>query len=162
MTELAYDKNGNVIQETDPNGNIKTFEYDNLDQLTKRILPDNTYEFDYDVRGNVSQIKNLVSQIDFIYERNEAGDLVDAVQTQGLGAHSDLPTFEIEYDYDVSGNRTNMVTDIGDFSYNYDLGNRLTGLTNHKAEAFNFTYDVSNRLTRIQRPGSETLFNFDD
>jgi RHS repeat-associated protein len=162
VTELAYDKNGNVIQETDPNGNIKTFEYDNLDQLTKRILPDNTYEFDYDVRGNVSQIKNLVSQIDFIYERNEAGDLVDAVQTQGLGAHSDLPTFEIEYDYDVSGNRTNMVTDIGDFSYNYDLGNRLTGLTNHKAEAFNFTYDVSNRLTRIQRPGSETLFNFDD
>jgi len=162
ITQLSYDDNGNVTEEIDPNGNTKTFEYDNLDQLTKRILPDNTYEFSYDVRGNVTQIKNGFSQIDFIYERNEAGDLVDAVQTQGLGAHSDLPVFEVEYDYDVSGNRTSMQTDIGNFTYTYDTGNRLTGITNHKSESFGFSYDTGNRLTGVSRPGSDTAFNFDD
>ncbi|MBK24969.1 MAG: hypothetical protein CME70_13310 [Halobacteriovorax sp.] len=55
-----------------------------------------------------------------------------------------------------------MQTDIGNFSYSYDTGNRLTSLTNHKSESFGFSYDTGNRLTGVSRPGSDTAFNFDD
>jgi RHS repeat-associated protein len=68
---------------------------------------------------------------------------------------------ELNFDYDKLGNRKSMVTPYGVFLYNYDHGNRLTSLTNHKQEQFSFTYDSANRLTEITRPGSKTNYAFD-
>ncbi|MDC1174213.1 carboxypeptidase regulatory-like domain-containing protein [Bacteriovoracaceae bacterium] len=161
-TKISYDVNGNVTQEIDPNGNIKTFEYDSLDQLVKRILPDNIYEFVYDARGNVSSISDGKTKIDYLYKRNEAGDVVSAVNFEGLGSYLNLPSYEIGYDYDVSGNRTKMITSFGEVNYTYDNGNRLTGLTNHLNEGFSFEYDGGNRLSAINRPGSRSVLSFDD
>ncbi|MBK27072.1 MAG: hypothetical protein CME70_23915 [Halobacteriovorax sp.] len=162
ITQLSYDANGNVEQEIDPNGNIKTFVYDPIDQLVERHLPDNDYFISYDVRGNVTQVKNLHSQIDYQYERLEVGEVVSAVNSKGLGVHADLPDFEVGYDYDSSGNRTDMITPLGNTQYTYDGGDRLRELENHKGEIFNFNYDDANRLREIIRPGSRSILNFDD
>jgi RHS repeat-associated protein len=68
---------------------------------------------------------------------------------------------KLNFDYDKLGNRKSMVTPYGVFLYNYDNGNRLTSLTNHKQEQFSFTYDSASRLTEITRPGSKTNYTFD-
>ena len=149
------------MQEIDPNGNLKSFEYDALDQLTRKILPDNVYELDYDVRGNIVQIKNKNSLIDYSYDHYDAGDLVTNVTSAGLGDYSSYPQTTISYEYDVSGNRLIMQDSSGVTSYTYDLGNRLTKIKNHKNEEFFFNYDNINRLTGFSRPGSSTTISFD-
>ena len=160
-TTMQYDGNGNVVQEIDPNGNLKSFEYDALDQLTRKILPDNVYELDYDVRGNIVQIKNKNSIIDYIYDHYDAGDLVTNVTSAGLGDYSSYPQTTISYEYDISGNRLIMQDSSGVTSYTYDLGNRLTKIKNHKNEEFFFNYDNINRLAGFSRPGSSTTISFD-
>ena len=160
-TALTYDANDNVVSEVDPMGNLKTFEYDHLDQLVRKILPDDQIEMNYDVRGNLIEVQNQATRISFEYARYGKDYLLYETTTQGLGAHSDLPTFTLEYDYDAGGNRIAMQTPVGLFDYQYDQGNRLVQVINHKDEIFGMSYDNANRLTEITRPGSRSVLNFD-
>lgn len=162
ITQLIYDSNGNLVQEIDPSGNIKVFEYNNLDQLVKKLLPDDVYEYSYNVRGELIQAKNLVSQVDLEYVLTHKGSQVASAFTQGLGAHSDLPAVELNYSFDSYGNKILTETPFGDFSYQYDIANRLRILTNALNEEYSFNFDHGNRLTEITRPGSTSVFALDN
>ncbi len=151
-TQLAYDLNGNVTQEIDPVGNVKTNTYDQMDRLIKKVLPDNVYEFTYDIRGNLETVKNNNSQIQYAYLHREGGDLVTRETT---------PDNVLDYNYDISGNRIEMATSEGSFYYTYDKLNRLTKVTNNKGEVFDFTYDVGSRLTKQRSPASVTNYAYD-
>ncbi len=153
---------GNVVKEIDPAGNVKIFEYNKLDKITKKVLPDDTYEFSYDSRGNVTMVKNAITQINFEYEHLESGDVVSVAGTFGVGTRSDLPSLDLEYEYDVHGNRVALIDGDEVTNYEYDIGNRLRKITNHKNEVFTFDYDSKNRLKLITRPGSETSYSFHD
>ncbi len=158
----SYDKNGNVIQEVDPAGNVKEYVYNELDQLTQKLLPDNTYLYQYNLRGNVVSIENEQSLIQYAYTRREAGELVREMHFEGVGAHDDLPSYNLTMDYDSEGNRVYLNSPVGEFDYSYDIANRLTRLTNHKDESFEYFYDQGNRLIEMTRPGSKTSFTFDN
>jgi len=160
-TNLFYDAAGNVVEEIDPNGNQKFFEYNNINQLTKKIIPDNIYQIFYDIRGNVSEIKNNNSQIILTYEHYDSGDLVSSARSRGLGNYSDVPDVTLNYSYDSSGNRTLLTSPFGNFSYSYDIGNRLTNIMNHRGESFSLGYNKADRLTSITGPAFTTLFSFD-
>ncbi|MBI2522737.1 MAG: PKD domain-containing protein [Bdellovibrio sp.] len=162
VTTLGYDVNGNVAQEIDANGNIKKYEYNDIDQLVRKILPDNLYEFSYDVRGNLLEAKNNISQINLTYEHFDAGDAVVQENFHGLGTKSDFPVSNLNYDLDQNANRISMQTSVGNFTYTFDSGDRLTNVENHKGENFTTAYDHGNRITEITRPGSKTLLTFDD
>ena len=157
ITELDYDGNGNVIWEKDPNGNIKTFAYDSDNLLTKKSLPDNLYEMSYDDYGNMLTITDNDSAIEFNYTKISKDYYVSHTKFSG----SDIPSYELNYNYDLLGNRKLMESPFGDFNYSYDSGNRLTEIENHKNEFFGFEYDEVNRLTKIIRPGSSTNLSFD-
>ena len=161
-TTLRYDGNGNVIEEVDPNRNIKTFEFNSVNQLVKKNLPDDTHIFDYDVRGNIISASNNISQIDYEYVDNEAGQLVSKTTFKGKGELSDFLEYSISYEYNNQGSRTLTQTPVGNFNYQYDDGERLTSLVNHNNEIFSFEYDSGNRLSKITRPGSETVHGFDN
>ncbi|MEC7276949.1 MAG: RHS repeat-associated core domain-containing protein [Bdellovibrionota bacterium] len=158
----SYDKNGNVVQEVDPAGNVKEYVYNELDQLTQKLLPDNTYLYQYNLRGNVVSIENEQSLIQYAYTRREAGELVREMHFEGVGAHDDLPTYNLTMDYDSEGNRVYLNSPVGEFDYSYDMANRLTRLINHKEESFEYFYDQGNRLIEMTRPGSKTSFTFDN
>ena len=162
ITNVSYDNNGNVIQEIDPNGNVKTFTYNELDQMTRKSLPDNTYLFEYDIRGNMIAVEDNNSLIEFEYVRKEAGDLVSNVSFEGKGDHSDMGAYQLEMVYDVLGNRTALGTPIGEYQYDYDIGSRLVKISNHKLQEFAFGYDSGNRLTAIASPKHSTDFEFDN
>lgn len=162
VTELSYDSNGNVTQEIDPNGNVKKFTYDELDQMVKKTLPDNTFFFDYDVRGNLLAVEDDNSLIEFDYIRKEAGDLVSDVSFQGKGDHSSMGAYQLEMVYDNLGNRTALGSPVGEYQYDYDEGSRLVKISNHLEEEFGFAYDNGNRLTDIVAPKHSTSFAFDE
>ncbi|MBI2519947.1 MAG: hypothetical protein HYV97_06010 [Bdellovibrio sp.] len=161
-TLMTYDKNGNLETELAPNGNLKSYQYDTMDRLVKKILPDNVYEFDFDSQGNLSMAKNNISQIDFEYEPTEKGYQVATARSRGLGTKSDYPDYELSYSFDQSGNRVGMETAVGSFSYGYDLLDRQTSLTNHKGEIFTFAFDLANRLRELTRPNGKSFFDFDN
>lgn len=157
ITELAYDPNGNVVWEKDPNGNIKTFEYSDTDQLLRKILPDNLYQMTYDDNDNLTAISDNDSAIAFTYEKVGDDYLIKTVDSQG----TELPNTTLTNSYDRFGNRTQMQTPYGNFGYAYDMGNRLTNVSNPFGENFGFQYDDANRLRLIVRPGSTTNLEFD-
>ncbi|OFZ13254.1 MAG: hypothetical protein A2X86_16015 [Bdellovibrionales bacterium GWA2_49_15] len=161
-TLLTFDKNGNLESELDPNGNLKTYQYDNLDRLVKKILPDNIYEFDFDSRGNLTLAKNNISELEFEYAATEKGYQVATARSRGLGIKSDYPEYELNFDFDSSGNRILMGTATGNFLYGFDLLDRQTSLANHKGEIFTFNYDLANRLRELTRPNGKSQFDFDD
>lgn len=161
MVELAYDANGNLIQEITPKGEIKTFAYDNLDQLISKTLPDNQYVYDYDIRGNIESVRNNVSKIDFEYAHFEKGDMISRVHSYGVGDRTDLPNNTISYSYNSSAERVLMETAKGAFSYQRDSAGRLRQVINHKGETFAFKYDLNQRLKEVSSPVSITSFSFD-
>ncbi|MBK9293564.1 MAG: hypothetical protein IPM57_03830 [Oligoflexia bacterium] len=159
-TLMAYDGNGNVVSQKTPNGDVIGFYYDGLNQLVQKTLPDNTYNYAYDIRGNLVGVNNLNSQITFGVD---VADRVTSVNSTGLGAGAGLPQSTLQFSYDANNNRLSMTDNSGAaVLYNYDELNRLSSLRNHKAEVFSFNYDDMSRLKQINRPGSYSQFSFDN
>ncbi|MBK9293566.1 MAG: RHS repeat protein [Oligoflexia bacterium] len=126
----------------------------------QKTLPDNTYNYAYDIRGNLVGVNNLNSQITFGVD---VADRVTSVNSQGLGAGASLPQSTLQFNYDANNNRLSMTDNSGAaVLYNYDELNRLTSLRNHKAEVFSFNYDDMSRLISLSRPGSNSQFSFDN
>ena len=53
------------------------------------------------------------------------------------------------YSYDLNGNRIFMIDPTGLTTYNYDVLNRLTSITNNQGLATTFTYDALGRRTSM-------------
>lgn len=81
---IVYDCWGNVIKETDCNGNVYQYEYDKNNRLTKEINPDNSYKtYSYDIEYTVTSkiIKNQITETDengkkIQHNYNSIGDLI--------------------------------------------------------------------------------------
>jgi YD repeat-containing protein len=134
VTQLSYDENGNLTKEITPKGQSKFFYYDNLNQLVRKLLPDDVYNFEYDVRGNVTSVSNLLSKIDLEYEHFDGGDVISKAHSYGIGDGADLPNTLIQYGYNQMGDRTSMITPVGTFQYGRDAMGRLKTIT--KAKSF--------------------------
>src|SRR5262249_27727426 len=118
----AYDNADRVTSET-INGGLRTFSYDNTNQLTN----DGGTAFTYDANGN----------------RTMAG-----YQTGSANRMSNDGTYT--YTYDAAGNVTKMSKGplAETWTYSYDLNNRMTGLEERQTDGgmllvkATYTYDV--------------------
>lgn len=160
VTNLEYDSNGNVVNESDSSGRNISYEYNKINKITKKILPDDSYEFSYDIRGNITTAKNDATQVNFTYQKLEKGDVVTKVESFGRGLLNRLPSSTLDYEFDLHGNRIKMTERSQSTNYQFDAGDRLVQITNHKGEKFEFNYDNKNRITDIIRPGSSTAYDF--
>lgn len=158
---MSYDGNGNIEKVVDPNGNETQYEYDSLNRLVKKIMIDDEYHMDYDVRDNIEYIKNKNSEITYTYERTPSGDMVSSIQISGLNEVAQFPSSLLEFDYNSEGQRELMVTPFGSYQYAYDEKNRLSAVLNPKGEEFQFDYDKSNRLVAVAYPNFESELVYD-
>lgn len=160
LYKFKYDSNGNMVEETLPDGIVKTYTYNELNQLTKVTLPDDVLEYAYDLKGNQLSLKNKNSLVG--YSRDSLGRVVLETYS-GVGLYRSIQQLSLQYDYDENSNlmRT-LVNNAQEFTYQYDNLNRLTNLKNPFNENFNYTYDSSNRISQINRPGSQTDYSFFD
>lgn len=116
-----YDRNGNVIKQTDSLGKITTYSYDSQNNLTQEKRPDG---------------------ITIINSYNQAGNLLSVKDGKGNTT---------TYTYDGFGNLlTETNSDRGTTKYEYDVEGSLTKLTRANNVVTTYTYDTLNRRTKSQ------------
>jgi RHS repeat-associated protein len=153
--KFSYDNNGNLLSEIDPNGKSKSFIYDEMNLNVTTILSDDRIDLEYNFRGDLLQLKNNVSQIDYEYDsrRNITSTLLS-----GIGGMSSYPAVEISNVFDLGGNRTALQSAYGNVAYTYDDDSRVTEVQNSWGDTFGYTFDNFKRLSQISRPGSLTNY----
>jgi RHS repeat-associated protein len=165
--QFTYDNLGNIISSIDPNGQVKSFEYNANNKLTKSILPDETLQYAYDLKDQISEVSSSTgNRISYIRDQND--QLITEQNYWNTIGYTN------NYSYDANGNRTSVkstssyftaaifnpdvFTQLNQIFYLYDENNRLKKISNYWGDQFNFAYDQANRLGSITRPGSVTSY----
>ncbi len=161
----THDAHGRLTESTDPNGLKTNYAYD----LRGRVLsvtqtPSTTSggspritQYSYDPRGNVSQTVQPDGRVlTYLYD---AANYLTQV-TDNLGN-------QVEYRYDLKGNRTTTLTKDPDGSLvrniqtAYDIRNRATQI-NNAGSLTSQVFDALGNLTNIQDPnGNATGHQYD-
>jgi RHS repeat-associated protein len=163
---FGYDDNGNLTEQRQAVGTadlvINLFDYDSMNRLTRErygvdpILPsDYEYNYVYSDRGEVLTIKdgNDVAITNYGYDNLSRPTSVNHAATAGV---------EMSYTYDLRGNRDTMTTPTGLYDYQYDVLNRVTGVTDPGAQTTTFSYDALGRLHTLERPNNvDTTYTYD-
>ena len=178
-TTLVYDVRNRLISQTVA-GNLTSFEYDNIGQLTKITLPSgaitnylysgarlltkmsdgqgNSVNYIYDVMGNVTKID----------VKDPAGTLHSTQQQvfdglNRLTSQIDGLSQTTVFGYDAVGNQVSVETPLlKETKQVYDALNRLSETTDAKAGKTAYSYDAANNLIAVKAPNNaETTYSYD-
>jgi RHS repeat-associated protein len=171
-TTYTYDLNNRLLTKTDPTGYILTYSYDSTGNRTNLVAArveggqvvlnqiyiydsrnrltsingnDRVTIFQYDAAGRRT---NAVwpNQTTATYTYDDANQLLSLIH--GRAGSPSTPLASFTYGYDLSGNRTNMLTLEGENAYAYDNRNWLTYAAYPDGTVQAFTYDpVGNRVS---------------
>ena len=141
VSSYTYDANGNSLSLTDANGHTTTYTYDNLDRRATRIdalLRQETYT--YDLNGNISTVTDRKGQVTaFTYDA--LNRLVTAC-----------------FNRVVDGGITTCDSTT---SYQYDLANRRTTITDSQSGVITETFDDLGRLLSETNPQGSVSYTYD-
>ncbi len=142
-SNFDYDKNSNLTRHTTPGGKPIDYVYDALNRLTAKNFPltpalNTTYAYDLD--GRMIDANNTASQIHHAY------DTLNRVTT--TTQHLSPNTYNLSYQYDKAGNRTQLTYPSGKtVDYDYDANDRLTSITHNTLNFLQYQYDPLDRRT---------------
>ncbi len=151
----AYDSSGNMTSETDPEGNITQFTYDNMGNVLTRLDARNKlWTYGYDDAGRLTSTTDPLNNTTLIY--------YDAVGNKTREVDPEGKTRTYEYD---SNNRMVKMTDaLGNpsrFVYNPD--GKLIKQVDEEGKEINFEYDFDGRLVKtIDGNGNEIINEYAD
>ena len=155
ITSRVYDGSGNMVSETDPEGNTTQFTYDIMGNvLTRRDARNKVWTYGYDGMGRLISATNPLNHNVF-YEYDGVGNKKKETDPEGK-----VKTYE----YD-SNNRLTKTTDalgnITQFVYNTD--GQVIKQIDPEGKEVNFEYDLDGRLTKtIDGNGNEIATEYDD
>ncbi len=141
--DFDYDKNSNLTRHTTPSGKPIDYSYDALNRLTAKnfpLTPALNTIYGYDLGGQMTVANNAASNIDFAY------DALNRVLT--TTQHLPPNTYNLSYQYDNTGNRTQLVYPGGKtLDYVYDANDRLSDITHNTSNFLQYQYDPLDRRT---------------
>jgi RHS repeat-associated protein len=157
VTEVEYDAGGNVSRITraagdsqfervtdylsDGRGLLRTeIQYPHWPSTAESLITTSTY----DPNGN------LLTTVDPLGQTTTFG--YDALNRRTSVDYADLGTSDVEYAYDVHGNRTSMVDGTGTTTYAYDEADRLTSVTSPGDVTVGYRYDLDGNRTKLVYP----------
>jgi RHS repeat-associated protein/uncharacterized delta-60 repeat protein len=166
-TSYDYDAVGNVKHIIDRNGQIHGFDYDNLNRLRSEYpfadfpRDDTSISYSYDQQGRITSTNSeriAVTGSQFQYDA--LGRVVESVTGDAT---------EMLYSYDLSGNRTKLITKWGGnvdntIYYDYNSLNYLQNIlqvsgsgANQLVKGLNFKYFLNGEMTRSFRYNAGTV-----
>jgi RHS repeat-associated protein len=170
LTHYAYDPNGNKTSETDPNGNVTAYAYDQLNRLktvTYPTTPPSSTSYTYDYRNNVTGTTDQALHVtQNVYDT--AGRLTSVTTAYGSAdasttsytyyadgrkaSETDPRQNTTNYGYDQAGRLTSVTASAGTpnqslTSYVYDDAGNQTGVTDANLHTTQSQYDARRRLT---------------
>jgi RHS repeat-associated protein len=137
VTRYTYDRIGNVVSRTDPNGHTSRYTYDPVNRLSSTTDPlDRRTAYSYDVEGDLTRIL-----------------------TPGTG---DAAKRSIVFTYDQLDRRVGEDIAAGGtiYAWGYDAKNRLTSLADPAGLRLQ-TYDDADRLTKVSRGAQTFRYRYD-
>lgn len=146
---LTYDANGNIVTRTDPNNNTTSYEYNELNLVTKETYADEstvTYSYwpDVNIKTKTDRNGNTTS-----FEYN----------SQGLLTKRDFPgTNDDVFTYNGRGQILSAINENANVYFEYDNEGRLIRETLN-GQSITYGYDLNNRETQISYPGSRIITN---
>jgi len=159
FTTYTYDAKGNVISKTKPDGRTINYIYDALNRLVERNYPDGTSDiFEYDQSGNLTGAANPSIVYYYSYDADN--------RVTGVTSYNLAQLFNIEYQYDIMGNRTKMTMKEGTgmpktINYYYNANNQMTKIVSDMG-SFTFAYDsLGRRIKRTLPNDTVTSYSYD-
>ncbi|WP_428243672.1 DUF6531 domain-containing protein, partial [Gynuella sp.] len=142
-TTMTYDEHQNLIQKTDPGGDMTRYEYDAYGNVSRQI-----------VYLDSSDLNNPETQQITQYFYDAFGNNIETVDPEGVH------TFNR---YDHFGNLVEKIDGNGGVtSYRYDADNRLLSMTDPEGNTTSYTYDaVGNRISITDANGHTTIRIYD-
>ncbi len=151
--EYQYDTLGNVIVETDPNGNTISQTWNQEFSLLESRTDQNSITVSYGYDGN----GNLVSEID-----GDGKNTSHSVDGRGLRTSTTFPNGNTYgYGYDGYGNLDGETRPGTSINYTNDnRGNRLT-MTDGNGNGFSWSYDSLDRVVQHADPDGSHSYDYD-
>lgn len=144
---ISYDGYGRIATRTDAGGNTLTYQYDNLNRITKLIYPDSTYyEYTFNKLDLASMKDRLGRVTTYSYDAN-----------RNLRSVTDPAGHATQYTY-YPNDKLNTKTDPngGVTTWGRDIQGRVTSISDPKGVVTNFTFDGVGNIKKIDSPDSGT------
>jgi RHS repeat-associated protein len=161
VTCFAFDAGGNLIDLTDANGNVTSFDYDERERVTDRTDPLlNAETFSYDGQGNLRFATDRKGQvIEFQYDL--ANRPIKKIMQPGQPEEAVR-----DIDYDLMNNVTSVTDPDSALAFGYDLLDRLetastAGSPFQPAVALTAGYDANSNRTTLDDPVGQSVFVYD-
>jgi RHS repeat-associated protein len=174
LTESYYDLDGNLLQTVDPKGKTKVYWYDSLGRVYRSRDPyKGQISYIYDQNGRLAQQTDAKAQviayrydavnrltakmlpgnrkIEWLYDLTGEDDPLHTYGIGRLGAYRDGSGIT-RLGYDSAGNLTKKVRGDYALSFDYDLMDRVTGVTYPDQSQVTYGYDLLG-LTQVTRNG---------
>ncbi len=166
VTEISYDAEGRVDEKLFHSGQKEVMAYDKRNRVLSVDLKDGstflrTQDYSYNAGSQITQsiVTDGTSTLeDVAYLYNDGGALISEDHTGGP---------KIEYDYDLSGNRTEKKTTVGlsvttlNYVYSTDNEDRLLSINDGVNTLRTFTYDNARRRISEVNGGGTTSYSYD-
>ncbi|MCJ8277707.1 MAG: hypothetical protein MJK18_12760, partial [Bdellovibrionales bacterium] len=150
-TKFKYDDNDNLIEKINAKNQSLKYRYDDDNKLVLKILPDDTYRYEYDSGRRVSLIENSVSTVTLNYD--DLGRLISSV-TSGEGELSNYPTIRNDYSYNSDSNRESFTDNYGtDLRYGYDQNGIVSQIQDSNRFTYSYSFDHLGRVKSVSMPG---------
>ncbi len=138
VTFTSYDNDGHLLQRVDGRGVVTNYVYNdpesNLSDIQYPATPAINVHLTHDGYGRVTAVSDGTGSQAITYD-----DLDNKVEDDTT--YTNLPQETISWNYNPDGSRSTLnIPGGGTFSYTYDAGGRLTGLTNTTGQSWSWTY----------------------
>jgi RHS repeat-associated protein len=156
FTNYTYDQVGNLLSMKDANGQVTSYQYDDLNRLIQTNFPDSTKSTrSYDLVGNVlSETSPNGTTVSYTYDA-----LNRLTQTSYPNGNT------VSYSYDGDGNRISMTSPSASAYYSYNARDWLTNQTevvNGSPLTMLYSYDYVGNIVSMTYPGGmQVPFTYD-
>ncbi|WP_052481293.1 RHS repeat domain-containing protein [Gilvimarinus agarilyticus] len=156
-----YDNNGNLTVLRKRSGQTIRYQYDSLDRVTVKNIPNGTANdvyYRYNLQGlELSARYGSSTGYGVTASYNGFGEIMSETTSSTNGSYT------VRYQYDLNGNITRLTyPDNRYFSYEHDGLDRLIKLKNQSGNVLSsYTYDNYGQLESLSSRGSVTAFGYD-
>ena len=136
----------NLIQQTDPKGQITGYTYDALNRISQVAYADGrTTVYTYDLPGNLIRVSDSVAG-ETLYTYDDLNRLFSETSDRGI----------VAYSYDAIGRLTERRINGSDpTTYAYDKADRIKTIT-YRSQSVTYNYDAAGRLVSRTLPNGIT------
>jgi RHS repeat-associated protein len=152
ITVYAYDEAGNKIRQTDAEGRVTRWDYDDANRMTARVLPGGGSESQqYDVAGR------LMARTGFDGQLTRYG--YDAGDRRNQVIHPDGRS--VQWGYTADGQVASVTDALGTTAYQYDGAGRLIRETHPDGAVLAWSYDADGHVSARTTPSGTTRYQYD-